>query len=82
MAEVIEPSEIDTSRVGVGTKVWLGGAEPRVLTILGPWDAEPDHGVYSYQAPIAEALLGKVLGETVTVQGASYTIDRIALWTE
>jgi len=58
----------DTTRVSIGTIVGLrdadSGAE-ETYTILGAWDGDPDRNIISYQAAIAQALLGHSLGEIV-----------------
>jgi transcription elongation GreA/GreB family factor len=60
----------DTSRVSIGTIVTLrdadSGAE-ETYTILGAWDGDPERHIISYQAAIAQALLGHSLGEIVTL---------------
>ena len=60
----------DTSRVSIGTIVSLrdsdSGAE-ETYTILGAWDGDPERNIISYQAAIAQALLGHSLGEIVTM---------------
>jgi transcription elongation GreA/GreB family factor len=64
----------DTSRVSIGTVVRLrstdSGAEES-YTILGAWDGDPDRHVISYQTAIAQALLGRQAGETVTLAADS-----------
>jgi transcription elongation GreA/GreB family factor len=60
----------DISRVSIGTVVSLrdsdSGAE-ETYTILGAWDGDPERNIISYQAAIAQALLGHSLGEIVTL---------------
>ncbi len=66
----------DTSQVSIGTVVVLRNRKTKTeetYTILGAWDSEPDHGIISYQTAIGQALLGKKVGEEVTLtedQGA------------
>lgn len=70
-AQPIDFAAIDPARVRVGTRVTLhgdGGAE-RAVTILGPWESEPEAGVVSYESELAAALLGKAPGESVTIGG-------------
>jgi transcription elongation factor GreA len=43
------------------------GAE-RECTILGDGEADPDHGIIAYNSPLAVALIGHRLGETVEVR--------------
>ena len=60
----------DTSRVSIGTVVTLRDADSNAeetYTILGAWDGDPDRNIISYQAAIAQALLGHSLGEVVTL---------------
>jgi transcription elongation GreA/GreB family factor len=60
----------DLSQVSIGTVVTLrevGSGKEEVYTLLGAWDGDPDRGVLSYQTAIGQALLGKKVGETVTL---------------
>ena len=61
---------VDASQVSIGTRVTLREvADGRidVYTILGAWDGDPDSGIVSYQAAIAQALLGHKVGERLDV---------------
>jgi len=80
---VVEPSQVDTSVVRVGTKVALvNGDVHREVTILGPWESAPEHGVYSNQSDVAKALMGHGAGDIVTFMGNDYQIESIRRWTE
>ncbi len=60
----------DTSRVSIGTIVRLQqepSGNEETYTILGAWDGDPDKNIISYQAAIAQALLGHQVGETVAM---------------
>jgi transcription elongation GreA/GreB family factor len=60
----------DTSQVSIGTVVTLrdedSGAE-ETYTILGAWDGDPERHVISYKTAIGQILLGRRLGEVVTL---------------
>ncbi len=60
----------DTSQVSIGTVVKLreenSGAD-ETYTILGAWDGDPERQIISYQTAIGQALLGKKIGERVTL---------------
>ena len=74
-AKLIEDQEIPEGIVAPGTKVLMTGldsGQKHSLTILGPWDAKDDD-VVNYRAPIAQGLLGKLIGEESTLQTASGT---------
>lgn len=59
----------DLTQVSIGTVVSLKSAtgERERYTLLGAWDSDPDHGIISYQTAIGQALLGKKLGERVSL---------------
>ena len=77
--KVIEPGTIDPSRVRLGTRVTLDGENgPRAVTILGPYEANPEAGIISHGSELAQALLDKPVGETVTVAGERLRIAAIA----
>jgi transcription elongation GreA/GreB family factor len=60
----------DTSRVSIGTIVTLRNAETNkeeTYTILGAWDGNPDRHIISYQTAIGQALLGREVGQTVSL---------------
>lgn len=79
----LDSSRIDASEVRVGTRVVLretDGGRERTATILGPWDSQPELGVYSYESEFAEALLGKRPGETVRLPDGEVEIIAIHPW--
>ena len=77
---VINPATVDTSRVRVGTRVWLepqsGGAR-RAVTILGPYEADPEKGIVSHGSEAAQALLEKTPGDTVRFDGGTWTVASV-----
>ena len=80
---VVDPAQVDTSAVRVGTKVALSNGDiRREVTILGPWESAPEHGVYSNQSDVANALIGHAAGDIVTFMGNDYQIESIRRWTE
>lgn len=80
---VLEPAQIDTTAVRVGTKVTLSNGDVRRdVTILGPWESAPEKGVYSNQSDVAKALIGHSAGEIVTFMGNDYQIESIRRWNE
>lgn len=80
---VLEANQIDISQVRVGTKIELSnGDERRTVTILGPWESDPEHGVYSNQSDVAKKLMGHTSGEIVSFMGNDYMIESIRRWNE
>ncbi len=69
-AHVIEPYIVPRDFVGVGSKVKVrrvDGQLEKEMIFLGPWDADIEHGVYNYNAPMSQRLMGKQVGETATL---------------
>jgi transcription elongation GreA/GreB family factor len=80
---VLDPSQLDTSVVRVGTKIELSNGDVRrEVTILGPWESDPERGVYSNQSEVAGKLMGHAAGDIVTFMGNDYQIESIRKWTE
>jgi transcription elongation GreA/GreB family factor len=62
----------DTTRVSIGTVIKLrnhDSGREETYTILGAWDGDPERSIISYQTAIGQALLGRQVGETVTIGG-------------
>jgi transcription elongation GreA/GreB family factor len=78
-ARVITPDDIPTTEVGVGAKVELvdGNDKSISFTILGPWDADADKGILSFQSKLAEGMIGKKVGDTVDYKDSTLTIRKI-----
>lgn len=81
--QVIDPSQVDTSIVRVGTKIELSNGDVRRdVTILGPWESDPEHGVYSNQSDVAKKLMGHAAGDIVSFMGNDYMVESIRRWNE
>jgi transcription elongation GreA/GreB family factor len=83
-ARVLTPQDVPADHVGIGSRVTLrgvsGGAE-RVMTFLGAFDTDVEHGIYSYVAPAAQRLMGKTIGEHVSLllDGVEQEFEIVAL---
>lgn len=65
-AVIIKPS--DTSVVGLGSTVELTSADKTVVyTVVGPVEADPLQGKISDESPIGKELIGKKVGDQVTI---------------
>lgn len=74
----------DLTQVSIGTVVTLrenNSGKSETYTVLGAWDGDPDRGIISYQTAIGQALLGRKVGDVVSLgaeQGAGeFTITTI-----
>ena len=71
-AKVIDESQIDESRISVGSKVVLFNIERnREFTyhIVGSYETDPKNGKISDSSPVGIALLGARAGDEVVVAG-------------
>ena len=70
-AKIIEESEMDSGIVSLGktiTFVELPNGDEETYSIVGSAEADPFEGKISNDSPIATSLLGKKVGDEVTVQ--------------
>ncbi|MGZ4160684.1 MAG: transcription elongation factor GreA, partial [Neobacillus sp.] len=70
-AKIIEEGEMTSDTVALGrsvTFVELPDGEEETYTIVGSAEADPFEGKISNDSPIAKSLLGKKVGDQVSVQ--------------
>ncbi len=85
MARVIHVTDVPKDSVSVGSKVTLkrvSDGKTFEMSFLGPWDSDTDNNIYAYTTRLAQNLMGKALGETLTLelegQEDQFTIDALA----
>jgi transcription elongation factor GreA len=70
-AEVVDISKLKGDKIAFGAKVTLSnsdtGEEVR-YNIVGPAEADMEQGKISYEAPLARQLMGRKVGDEVTVR--------------
>lgn len=69
-AQVVDADSVDPNEVSVGKTVAyteVGTDDPETYTIVGSDESDPLNGKISNDSPIAQALLGKKKGETVSI---------------
>ena len=78
-AQLVEPPD-DRSSVAFGTIVTIEREDGRVqiYQIVGEDEADPKAGTISFASPMARALMGKCVGEVVTVGTHEVEITKIA----
>ena len=80
-AEVIDPSKLSGDKVVFGAKVTLEDLErgtEKVYRIVGEDEADPSAGTLSYVSPVAQALMGKQVGDVVEAGAAEAEIAEIS----
>ncbi|HAQ06022.1 MAG TPA: transcription elongation factor GreA [Bacillus bacterium] len=70
-AKIIEESELSTDSVSLGrtvTFVELPDGDEESYTIVGSAEADPFEGKISNESPIAKSLIGRKVGDEVSIQ--------------
>jgi transcription elongation factor GreA len=69
-ARIIGGADVDTGVVGVGSTVTIKDLEfgdVMVYTIVGSAEADPTENMISNESPVGRALLGRVIGDKISV---------------
>ncbi|HOA82614.1 MAG TPA: transcription elongation factor GreA [Thermodesulfovibrio thiophilus] len=76
--DVIDPSKINQNRVAFGAKVRiidLETDEEKEFHLVGPDEADVKNGKISITSPVGKALVGKEVGDQVTIQAPARTFN-------
>ena len=77
-AQLVErPAQLDRAAFGCVVTFEREDGETRRFSIVGEDEADPAAGSVSYRSPLAQALLGKTVGDTVQVAGKDVEIVSI-----
>lgn len=78
-SRIFTEKDILTSKVGIGSIVICEDSKGNQTqyTLLGPWDANPEKNILSFQSKFAQAMKGKAKQETFEFQGEHFTIKDI-----
>ncbi|MES2274342.1 MAG: GreA/GreB family elongation factor, partial [Chlamydiota bacterium] len=68
---VLTREDVPAEEVGVGSIVHCQDSKGEHLrfTLLGPWDADPERHILSFQSKLAQAMNGKSIGDKFDFQG-------------
>lgn len=72
-ADIIKPTK--SSTVKVGSTVHLSNGKKVTYKVVGPVEADPLEGKISNESPIGAALLGKKVGDKVTITTPKGKVD-------
>ncbi len=83
-AVIFDPTTSTTALVSFATVVTLTDnttGKDEKLTILGPWESDPENGIISYMSPFGIAIMDKKVGEvaqfTINEHKYDYTVKNI-----
>ncbi len=78
LADVIDPSRINQSKVAFGAKVKvldMEADEEYIFTLVGPDEADVRNGKISINSPVGRSLLGKEVGDTTIIKAPARTME-------
>lgn len=83
-ARIITKQDIDPNTVSIGSIVTIKNSKGNgtSYTILGPWEADPDAHILSFQSEMAKAMLGIKKGGTFSFRNETFTINDIKSYLE
>lgn len=83
-ARIMTQDDISTDEAGIGTIIDCEGKDGKAVayTILGPWEANPEENILSFQSKIAQAMTGKKVGQSFEFQNEEYKIKKIRSYLE
>lgn len=76
---ILTAQDITTDKVSVGVTVECkaGDGEKVSYTLLGPWEANPDKNILSFQSKLARSMVGLKVGDSFDLQGKKLKITAI-----
>ncbi|MFA6119603.1 MAG: GreA/GreB family elongation factor [Parachlamydiales bacterium] len=82
--KIINKSEITTEKAEIGTIIECTNekGEKATFTILGPFEADAEKNILSFQSKLAKDIIGKSVGEKFSLKNNIYTIVDIRSYFE
>jgi transcription elongation GreA/GreB family factor len=84
-ARILHHDDVPADHVGVGSRVRLRRTDDNQqveLSFLGPWDSDPEKRVFAYTSRLAQNLMGKPIGATLSLEidgnEAEYAIEALS----
>ena len=76
-ARILTKQDIIPTKVGPGSTVELVDSKGHKVryTLLGPWDADPENHILSFQSKFSQAMKGHQEGEAFQFQGEQYKVN-------
>ncbi|MCB1080242.1 MAG: GreA/GreB family elongation factor [Chlamydiia bacterium] len=78
-ARILTKNDVSVEQVGVGVIVEFQNEEGHKVayTLLGPWEADPEKNILSFQSKLAQSLIGHKVGDKVSIQGKNMKISNL-----
>ena len=78
-ARVINKDDVLIGEVGVGSTIEVVDDHGKQVnySILGPWDADPEKNILSFNSRFAQAMIGKKVGESFQFKNENFRITNL-----
>lgn len=78
-SRILSKEDISTQVIGVGAVIDCKNTNGNTVsyTILGPWDADPEKNILSFQSKLASTITGLAVGQSFQFQEETFTIEAI-----
>jgi len=78
-ARIITRADVQSDAANVGVIVDFEGEDgsKASYTLLGPWDADPDKHILSFESKLAQSMIGRKVGDKISIQGKQFTIANL-----
>lgn len=75
-ARIITPDDVHSHEIGIASIVNVIDSQGNktTFTILGPWDADPDRNILSFNSKLAQSMIGKKVGESFDFRDEKFQI--------
>lgn len=83
-SRIITPDDIHVDEVGIGSIVEVSDGSGKInrYTILGPWDADADAHILSFQSKLAQAMAGCKEKESFKFRDEEFTVVKLKSYLE
>lgn len=78
-ARILTKEDIMTDQISVGNIVDVidSSGNKETYTLLGPWDADPEKKILSFQSKLAQVMMGHKKGDAFDFQGEKFVVKAI-----
>lgn len=83
-SRILTKADVIINEVGIGTIVECKNGQGKAIayTLLGPWEADPEKAILSFQSKLAQSMKGLGIGDKFQFQGEEFTITSIKSYFE
>lgn len=78
-SRIITPEDVHPTEIGVGSIISIANSTGKTTTytILGPWDADADKNILSFQSKLAQAMMGLKTGDVFTFRDEELKVMKL-----